>query len=194
MKNIIEDLISFFQSITLFDFFFFAAIIALIILIVVLIYIIKINNDGEEMYEEVDNNQEEDNLNNNVSLINDNDELDLKQISTAIAEETPKPINLNAYEKEQEQKAIISYDELVAKEKDAEEINYKTEEDIAGLKVKAVDMDNLTKPIELPKMKEATKIINEDIPLEQSKNSVLISYAKEEAFLEALKKLQSLLN
>ena len=183
MKNLLNDLISFFQSIKLMDLFFFVSIIVLIILIVVLIYIIRLNNDsdGEDMIdipdEPVKNNEES--------------ELDLANIANAIEDEEPRPIILNNYEKEQEAKAIISYDELVATtNKPEEEINYKKEEDIEGLTVKALDLENLTRPVELPKMKESTII---DKPQDNIR-TVLISYEKEEAFLETLKKLQSLIN
>ena len=185
MKNLLNDLISFIQSIKLMDLFFFGSIIVLIILIVVLIYIIRLNNDsdGEDMIdipdEPIKNNEVEEN------------ELDLANIANAIEEEEPKPIVLNNYEKEQESKAIISYDELVATtNKPEEEINYKKEEDIEGLTVKALDLENLTKPVELPKMKDSATI---DKPQDNNR-TVLISYEKEEAFLETLKKLQSLLN
>ncbi len=180
MKNLLNDLISFIQSIKLMDLFFFVSIVVLIILIVVLIYIIRLNNDGEEMIDIPDE-----------PVNNDDAELDLANIASAIEEEEPKPIILNNYEQEQEAKAIISYDELVAtKNKPEEEINYKKEEDIEGLKVKALDLENLTKPVELPKMKESIPV---DKPQDINK-TILISYEKEEAFLETLKKLQSILN
>lgn len=180
MKNLLNDLISFIQSISLMDLFFFGSIIVLLILIVVLIYIIRLNDEKEEEI-----SQEETQLDNN------DDELDLAHIAEAIEEEEPKAIVLNNYEKEQEAKAIISYDELVATtNKPVEQINYKKEEDIAGLKIKAVDLDNLTQPIDLPNIKgDSIKTSPID-----NKTSVLISYDKEEEFLNTLKKLQNVLN
>lgn len=140
--------------------------------------------------EEIANQDTNVNLETSSNKASTSDELNLKAIADAIEEEEPQPIILNNYEKEQEAKAIISYDELIAKKSEPEEINYKNEEDLEGLTVKSLDMENLTKPIDLPKMKEPQP---ENIsPI--NKSSMLISYDKEEAFLEALKNLQSLLN
>lgn len=194
MKNLLEDLISFIQSLSLIDLFFFGSILVLMILVVVLIYIIRLNNDGEDMDDIsiIDDEPSKDELHDStLKKEATSDELNLAEIASAIEEEEPQPIILNNYEKEQEAKAIISYDELVAKKNEPEkEINYKREENLEGLTIKALDMDNLTKPVDLPKMKESTPIQEQVI----NKNSILISYEKEEAFLEALKKLQSLLN
>jgi Na+-transporting methylmalonyl-CoA/oxaloacetate decarboxylase gamma subunit len=183
MKNILADLLTFLQSLTLIDVLFFTSIIVLIILIVALIYIVRINNetaDSEEIVEE--STELEDKK-------KDSDDLDLAAISEAIEAEEPKPIILNDYEKEQEEKAIISYDELMATT--PVEVNYKNEEDLEGLKIKNVDMENITKPIELPKINDESK----EVPkITKPNNSILISYEAEEEFLKTLKKMQNLLN
>ena len=83
---------------------------------------------------------------------------------------------MNDYEEEQEQRAIISYDELLEKQKDLK-INYEEEQQIGDITVKKVDIDNISTPVE----KEESK-------------PIVISYEKEEAFLEALKKLQKQIN
>src|SRR5574344_1191256 len=178
MKIIYDDLIEFLKSLSILDILFFFSIFVLLILIVFLIYVIRINNENNDL----------DILDDNEEKRNDVD-LDLVNISKLIEEEEPKPIILNNYEKEQEEKAIISYDELINSQQHSE-VNYKKEEDIAGLKIKAVDTDNFTKPIELPKIKKEENYAN-DI---SSNQVILISYDKEEAFLETLKKLQKLLN
>lgn len=160
MRNLLQNLVIFIKSLSLVDVLFFASIIILLILIVSLVYITRMNNDVEE---EVD--------------MNDND-IDLVDISKKIGEESMGPIKLTDYEKEQEDKAIISYDELLkTKTNIFEEVNYKKEKDLEGLKVRELDTTNTTKKVEMPKMKEDNKT-----------NSV--DYAKEEAFLETLKKLQ----
>src|SRR5574344_600553 len=182
MKVIYEDLIDFFQSLSFSDILFFASILVLLILIVVLIYVIRINNENDSDNDLLEENKKEEDKTGD-------DELDLANISKLLSEEEPKPILLNNYEKEQEAKVIISYDELINSQQ-PEEVNYKKEEDIAGLKIKAVDTDNFTKPIELPKIKKEENYAN-DI---SSNQVILISYDKEEAFLETLKKLQKLLN
>jgi hypothetical protein len=182
MNNIINDLLIFLQSLTLIDILFFASIIVLIILIVALIYIVRLNNETEEI-NDIDDLEDE-------SIPNkENDELDLKAISDAIEADEPNPIILNDYEKEQEEKAIISYDELMATK--PVEVNYKNEEDLEGLKIKNVDMDNITKPIELPKINLEKSELTD---ITKHNNSILISYDAEEEFLKTLKKMQNLLN
>ena len=98
----------------------------------------------------------------------------LKEITEALEQAEPSTINLNKYEEEQEEKAIISYDELLKRKNDFA-INY-SDEDVFDddLIVKKVDLDNL---------------VNKDI-VEKPKIKVsVISYEKEEAFLKALKQL-----
>ena len=82
-------------------------------------------------------------------------------------------INLSDYEKDQEDKAIISYDELLNKS-NKYGLNYEKEEFHDDLSVKKVDLDNFTKDNESHERIETR----------------VISFAKEEAFLEALKRLQ----
>ena len=108
-----------------------------------------------------------------------NDMLDLEKISKNIETEyKPTNIELTSYEKEQEDNAIISYDELI-KNKDngySYDDSYKSESDI---NVKRIDLDKITNQIETPQ--EHIKVR-------------LMSYEKEEAFLNALKQLQKELN
>ena len=166
MRNLVSDFVSFIRSLSFMNILFFAAVILLIVLVVALIYIMKVNSEIEEEDEE-------------VVKTNNEEDIDLKNISRAIEEDVPNPIILNYYEKEQEEKAIISYDELIASQsKNEEVINYKEEKDIEGLKVKSFDLNNLTTTIDLPKAKA------------EKESPQLYNYKKEEEFLDALKRLQ----
>ena len=172
IMEIINDMINFLKTLSFVDVVFFFAVLALMLLVIVLIYFLR-ENDIE--------------LNNNIFPndfnkpdIEENKEMaSLKEITEALEQAEPSTINLNKYEEEQEEKAIISYDELLKRKNDFA-INY-SDEDVFDddLIVKKVDLDNL---------------VNKDI-VEKPKIKVsVISYEKEEAFLEALKQLQQKLN
>ncbi len=88
-----------------------------------------------------------------------------------------KEDSVTAYEKDQEEKAIISYDELL-KKKNKYAINYEKEEVMDDLVVKKVDLHDLVNKNEIDEIKEVR----------------VISYDREEAFLKALKELNQLLN
>ena len=83
-------------------------------------------------------------------------------------------INFTDYEKDQEEKAIISYDELLNKS-NKYGLNYEKEDVYDDLSVKKVDLDNL---------------VNKNSEIKVNSDVRVISFAKEEAFLEALKRLQ----
>ena len=170
--QVINDMVSFIKTLSFVDVVFFFAVLALMLLVIVLIYFLR-ENDIE--------------LNNNIFPndfnkpdIEENKEMaSLKEITEALEQAEPSTINLNKYEEEQEEKAIISYDELLKRKNDFA-INY-SDEDVFDddLIVKKVDLDNL---------------VNKDI-VEKPKIKVsVISYEKEEAFLKALKQLQQKLN
>lgn len=105
------------------------------------------------------------------------DMLDLERITKNI-ETDYKPLNieLTSYEQEQENNAIISYEELLSNKNNSHlnyDENYKGNEEIS---VKKVDLN------------EGSTVM----PLKSSEFEVtLMSYEKEEAFLKALKQLQS---
>lgn len=108
------------------------------------------------------------------------DMIDLEKITKNIERDyKPANINLTSYEQEQEDNAIISYQELL-NSKDKNHVNYdgsfnnKTDIDI-----KKVDLSNNEKNA----YDEHNQI-----------NITLMSYEKEEAFLKALKQLEQLLN
>ena len=108
------------------------------------------------------------------------DMLDLEKISKNIESEyKPEPIELTSYEQEQEDNAIISYEELV-KNKDtgySYDESYKSNDD--EISVKKLDLDKVSNKVESPQEHIEVK---------------LMTYDKEEAFLAALKQLQKELN
>ena len=107
------------------------------------------------------------------------DMIDLEAITRNLeANYQPPVIELTNYEKEQEESAVISYEELL-KRKSNEKINYdKSFVNNTSVEVKKLDLsDNL----------ENTKTIVTPTKIEVN----LFDYEKEEAFLKALRQLQS---
>ena len=165
MKQLFRDIIGFSKILTQVDLLLYFAILVLIILVVSLIYIIKNSDEEEEIKEE-----------RNTA------DLDLKEVVSNIENtSTPNTIEFTSYEKDQEEKAIISYDELIARNKTGN-INYDEEEILNDdISVKKIDLDNMVTFTE----KEEAK---------PEKESKLFKYANEEAFLSALQALNELLN
>ena len=144
------------MALRLVDIIFFFAVLILMILIVTLIYFIKINNETEE--KDLEETQE-------MKIA--------KELRDSMKNSEPT-IKFTDYEKDQEDKAIISYDELLNKGNNYE-LNYEKEEMHDDLSVKKVDLDNLVN-------KNNNTVSNIEVRL--------ISFQKEEAILEALKRLQ----
>lgn len=144
------------MALRLVDIIFFFAVLILMILIVTLIYFIKINNETEE--KDLEETQE-------MKIA--------KELRDSMKNSEPT-IKFTDYEKDQEDKAIISYDELLNKGTNYE-LNYEKEEMHDDLSVKKVDLDNLVN-------KSNNTVKNIEVRV--------ISFQKEEAFLEALKRLQ----
>ena len=157
MKNLILNIIEFLKTLTLIDYILYIAILILIILIVSLVYLLK-TTDIENAISEED------------------EEFDIKNAVEELKDYTPREIELNDYEKEQEENAIISYDELVNNARN-NKINYVDEKINDNISVKKFDLDNLVSDDEEPPM-----------------NVRVLSYEHEEAFLAALKQLQKLLD
>ena len=186
--NILRNIKDFLSSLTIIDVTFFFSVLLLMILIVTLLYFIKLN-------EEVKVKEDIEDLNKNINdekvsyvdenkIVNSYDDeegelLDLETITKALENKENNNIDLTVFEEEQEKDAIISYDELINKTKTGT-INYKNESMLDDLSVKEVDLDNL--------INESSK------PEVEFTQSQVISYAQEEAFLEALKKLQKQIN
>lgn len=170
--KIFKDISGFIGTLTFADLIFFFAVLVLMVLIVTLIYFIKINNDEEEVQTKSKvKNAPKPNVKKDLTP-----EMQIvKEITKNIETEEAPSIEFTEYEKDQESKAIISYEELLSK-KSNYELNYEKEEVYDDLSVKKVDLDNL---VNLKEEKEKPKV---DVRV--------ISFREEEAFLQALKQLQ----
>ncbi len=166
MKQLLKDIFNFVTSLSQMDVLLYFAVLILIILVVSLIYIIK-TGDEEEPLETKENG---------TTLYN-SDDVDLKEIITNIEESKPPVVEYTDYEKEQEEKAIISYDELIERSKMGT-IKYDTEETNQEIAIKKINLDKLAKTEEK----------------KQTPKGSLFHYEKEEAFLKALQSLNELLN
>lgn len=156
MKDVIENIFGFLYTLSMGDYIFFIGTFILLLAFLYVLYLIK-RSDEE--------------------VSNEYDEIDtLESIKETIEREyKPENIELTDYEKEQEQNAIISYEELI-KNKDKFTVSYdedyKTESD--EILVKKISLDD-------------NGVKDEVSSTLQVK---LMSYDKEEAFLTALKQLQ----
>ena len=157
--KIFSDIWSLLMALRLVDIIFFFSVLILMVLVVTLIYFIKINN-VEEQKKDLEETQEmkiakelRDSMKNNDATIKFTD-----------------------YEKDQEDKAIISYDELI-RNKDKININYDDEysNPIPELEVRKISFseDKNENTLEMPKL-----------------NVKMFEYEEEENFLKALKELQ----
>ncbi len=157
MKALLKDIGGFLSTLTGIDILLYCAVLFLILLVVCLAYIIKNTDDEEEP---------------------ESNELDLAKVVKTLEQEQEVPIvNHTSYEKEQEEKAIISYDELLAQSKNKNNYNY-DEEIITNdddLKIKKID---LTKKIVLPELPKDK---------EENSNPIMFKYQEEEEFLKTLK-------
>ena len=156
--KILNDIWSFIMALRFVDIVFFFAVLILMILVITLIYFININKNE---------------LKNNKHLEETAEMKIVKELKENMKKSEPT-INFTNYEKDQEDKAIISYDELLHKNTNYA-LNYEKEEMHDDLLVKKVDLENLVSKSSV------------DAPSIEVR---VISFAKEEAFLEALKQLQ----
>ena len=157
--KIFNDIYNFIMALRFVDIVFYFSILILMILIVILIYFIRINK------------MEEDEKNK----LGETQEMKIAKELRDNMKSSDKMIQFTDYEKDQEDKAIISYDELLNKENNNYELNYETEEMHDDLSVKKVDLGNL---------------VNKSNNVVSNLEVRVISFQKEEAFLEALKRLQ----
>lgn len=164
MKQLFNDIFNLMKNMNQIDFLLYFAILVLIILVVSLIYIIKTTEDEEIV----------------IDTFNSED-IDLKEVVENIENTEPPTVEFTSYEKDQEEKAIISYDELIARSKTGT-INYGEEEIIDDeLTIKKIDLDSI--------------VNNNEIEIQETKQeNHLFKYTNEEAFLQALKQLNELLN
>lgn len=159
MKEMFKNLFGFLYSLSMGDYFFFIGTFLLIVLLIYIIYLLKIDEE-EPKEEKFDINKVTKNLEENYKP-------------------SPQNIKLTSYEEEQENNAIISYDELV-KTRELNTVTYddtfsNTEKD---LEIKKFDLEGTGK----------IKIIDPKLEVK------LIEYEKEEEFLRVLKDLQSKLS
>lgn len=157
--KIFLDIWEFLKTLRFVDYVFFIAVLILMILIITLIYFIKINKTEEE----------------NNTLHETAEMKIVKELKSGMKSEGPS-INFTDYEQDQEDKAIISYEELLNKGNTNYELNYEKEEVLDDLTIKKVDLDNL--------------MSSKEVKNAPSVEVRVISFAKEEAFLQALKQLQ----
>ena len=156
--KLFSDIWEFLKTLNFVDIVFFFAVLILMVLVVTLIYFIKINND-----EEVKDKKEE---TAEMKIV--------REIQENLGKEEPT-VNFTEYEKDQEDKAIISYDELLNKNNSKYGLNYEKEEVQDDFSVKKVNLDDLVN-------KNSEEVPKVDVRV--------ISFAKEETFLQALKQLQ----
>ncbi len=166
--KIIEDVFSIIQSLSFVDYILYFSVLALIVLSASLIYVIK-SDDQEDNSSKGDGDKD---------MLKD-DELDLQQIVNTISETKEPVVDMTSYEQEQEQKAIISYDELINSAKN-KQINIGNEE--------LVDNCIPYKKINLNEM------INNDNKIDINESDTVFHYEREEAFLKTLQELNQLLN
>ena len=195
--GLFKDIYYFISRLTLVDIVFFTASILLVILVVTLIYFIKINksvfkDEDDDILPPMNTKKKEDNLENIVENITENlkeekeeynDEeaplIDLNTLTKRLEQEESERVDVSEYERDQEEKAIISYDELINKHKNYG-INYEEEKVMDDVVVKKINLKDLVNQnIEEYKISDDLKVV---------------SYEKEEAFLSALKELNHLLN
>ena len=160
MEDVVLTIGGLIKTFTWSDLFFFIATLLLILLLIYIVYLIRQENDEETI----------------ISIEKDENKKTLSEIVDELETDyDPKPIDLSKYEQEQENTAIISYDELLKKV--SNNISYEDDYDSGfdDLTVKKVDPTNTSNTQELV-----------DLP-----KVIMMSYDSEEAFLKALKVLQS---
>lgn len=161
--KLINDIIAILTNLSFIDYILYFSVLALLILVVALIYVLK--------SDDIETNMGSDKM-------NEEKEIDLQYIANTIATKPEPIVDMTHYEEEQEQKAIISYDELIAKSNN-NHLKYDEE--------KLIDNIIPTKKINLSDMINEK---NEETKVE----TAIVHYEREEAFLKTLKELNSLLN
>lgn len=170
---IARNLLEYFNSLNTYDIIFIGANILLMMLLVTFIYVLKFKDKKVEVTN---------------TIVVDNSDISLEALTSKLQESTAVIRNdLTKFENEEETKAIISYDELINTQS-IPVLKYKNEEEINGLLVRAIDVNNLIetmdpKPISHPAVYNANK----------EKKYAAISKVKEEELLLSLKKLNSML-
>ena len=157
MKDIIENIFGFLYTLSMGDYIFF---IGTFIILLAFLYVLYLMNRDDDM----------------GILYNNDDITSIESIKETIEREyKPGNIELTDYEKEQEENAIISYEELI-KSKDKHAVSYDDEykAETDEISIRKINVDEV------------------DVKSEETSGLQvkLMSYDKEEAFLTALKQLQ----
>ena len=195
MEQLLLNLYNDISALSFVDILFLILFVILVILVISLISVLKNSNRKTKQDEiiEIPKIDEatttEEVVKENMEKKTNSDELDLSSITKELENIRESNVKLTPYEEEQEEKAIISYDELLKTKSDLK-INYQEEETLDNVLVKKVDMENMTSELDMSEVREQIK----KKEAETNKAPVVISYEKEEAFLESLKKLQQMLN
>lgn len=191
MVQLLLNLYNDISALSFFEILFIVLFVILAILVISLISVLKSNSKIPKQEEIVEISQEElaqeEEVKENMEIKTNNEELDLSRITKELENIGKANIKLTPYEEEQEEKAIISYEELLKTKSDLK-INYQEEETLDDVLVKKVDIENMTSELDMSEVREQLK------ETKTNKAPVVISYEKEEAFLESLKKLQQMLN
>lgn len=174
MERIVLTIGGLFSSFSWSDLFFFVVTLLLLLLLVYIVYLIKVDDNEEE---EGDLSQMLSVADNTVQLPkSSNTQKSLSKIVDELETDyTPKPIDLSEYEREMEDTAIISYDELVQRASTATNIYYDDNYDSGFDDIVVQKVDN--------KESKTQELVN--LP-----KAIMMSYENEEAFLSALKVLQ----
>jgi hypothetical protein len=176
MENIVLTIGGLLKSFTWSDAFFFTVTFVLLLVLIYVVYLVKIDDSSDIELSESKPNDNDQGLIDVFATPQTKVQED-KPLSKIVSElETnykPEQIDLSEYEKEQEDTAIISYEELVKRA--SNNIYYDDEYDSGFDDVLVQKIDN--------KESSTKELVN--LP-----QAVMMSYESEEAFLSALKVLQ----
>lgn len=193
MKEIFISVCNYINSLSLIDVAIISILVILSVIVISLINTlksyslvkkeeVKITNEIDNMVTE--NKVSEKKINKETSdavIKNDiQEDFDLRKVTKELEGAENLNISLTPYEEEQEEKAIISYDELLKARNDLT-LNYEESSIEDGVIVKKINMENMTSGTQE----------NEEQTISDVR---VISYEKEEEFLKSLKQLQQLLN
>ncbi len=172
MENIVLTIGGLLKSFEISDLFFFTVTLILILLLIYIVYLVRLDDENYEPQKKVPAPHPE--IKKPVTI--EQEDKPLKAIVDKIESDyKPRPIDLSEYEKEQENTAIISYQELLSRASTANNIYYEDEYDSGFDDVLIQKVDN--------KQSNTQELVN--LP-----KAVMMSYESEEAFLHALKALQ----
>lgn len=210
--ELFNDLIDYIGSLTITEIWFFMIFMIFLIAVVTLIYVIKMTDENETTEETKPDIIEEEQplieepLNFLEEYLNKQEEMkqeDKPPVSKEAATileitknleqyDDSNIIDLTEFEKDQEEKAIISYDELLKHKNDLKityDNDYYDDEATAEISIKKIDMKKQQKE----EVKEVENIPIDNIVHDTSMKVEVMSYEQEESFLAALKQLQNVL-